>query len=235
MMYVQPSANWNTGMDNSVRAMTADMRHIELISENVTGLGTPGYQAKRVVRRPFVEYLGAESVEHVVDTRLGRLRQTGRGEDFGLASEGYFQVFDAQSGMTRLTRDGRSQFDTEGYMRTATGEHFLNSQGSPIKLPNAPQDAGKQLKIEVDGSISYRNHETGELEAHGRLNVVTKAGNKPERVEVFQMHTEDGNVTLQEEFLEIIPPRRYFEANSQIFKIQSESLQRMLQELGRAT
>jgi flagellar basal-body rod protein FlgF len=235
MMYVQSSGNWVSGMNTSVRSMTADMRHIELISENISGLGVPGYQARRAVRRPFVEHLGAETIEHVVDTRLGRLRQTGRGEDVGLASEGYFQVFDAQTGITRLTRDGRSQFDAEGYMRTATGEHFLNAQGSPVKLPNAPQDAGKQLKIDVDGSITYRNHETGQLQGYGRLNIVTKAGNTPERVEVFQMHTEDGNVTLQEEFLEIIPPRRYFEANSQIFKIQSESLQRMLQELGRAT
>jgi flagellar basal-body rod protein FlgF len=234
-MYVQPSGNWNTGIYTSIRSMTADMRHLELIAENVTGLGTPGYQAKRIVRRPFVEYLGAESVEQIRDTRMGRLRQTGRGEDFALASEGYFQVFDAKAGITRLTRDGRSQIDGEGYLRTTTGEHFLNAHGSPIRFPSVPEDAGKQVKIDLDGSITYRDHATGALKALGRLNVVTPAGNRPEQVEIYQMHTEDGNVTLQEEFMELIPPRRYFEANSQIFKLQGEALQRMLQELGRAS
>jgi flagellar basal body rod protein FlgG len=64
--------------------------------------------------------------------------------------------------------------------------------------------------------------------------VVSEAGTRPEKVEILHLHTEDGNVMIQEEFMEMVPTRRYFEANSQVFKIQSESLQRLLQELGRA-
>ena len=228
------SSSFEAGMFNSIRSMTADMKHMQLISENVSKAGLSGFQANRVIRRPFVEHLGVASIEHVKDTRVGRLRQTGKGEDFALATQGYFQVLDPHTGQISLTRDGRSQIDAQGYMRSRQGQHFLDGSGNPIKLPEVPQDAGKQLKIDEDGTITYRSHQSGNYTPVGRLSIVSEAGNPPEKVEVIQMHVEDGNVMIQEEFMEMVPTRRYFEANSQVFKMQSESLQRMLQELGRA-
>jgi flagellar basal body rod protein FlgG len=228
------SSSFDSGMFNSIRAMTADLKHMEVLSENVSKSGLPGFQATRVVRRPFAEILGVSSVETVKDKRLGRLRQTGAGEDFALASDGYFELLNPQTGRITLTRDGRSQIDRHGYIRSETGLHFLDASGNPLKLPEKPTDAGKQLKIDEDGSITFRSNVSGKYQAIGRLGVVTEAGQRPQTVEVVQMHTEDGNVMIQEEFMEMVPTRRFFEANSQIFKVQSESLQRMLQELGRA-
>jgi flagellar basal body rod protein FlgG len=228
------NTGFENGMLNSVRAMTADLKQMELLSENVSKSGLPGFQANRVVRRPFAELLGVESIEKVKDQRVGRLRQTGYGEDFALGTEGYFQLLNPQTGAITLTRDGRSQIDAKGYMRSQTGEHFLDATGNPIQLPEKPADAGKQLKIDEDGSITFRSLNSGTYTAVGRLGVVSEAGTRPEKVEILHLHTEDGNVMIQEEFMEMVPTRRYFEANSQVFKIQSESLQRLLQELGRA-
>ncbi|XVJ50615.1 MAG: hypothetical protein HEQ32_00370 [Vampirovibrio sp.] len=228
------NTGFENGMFNSVRAMTADLKQMELLSENVSKSGLPGFQANRVVRRPFAELLGVESVEKVKDQRVGRLRQTGYGEDFALGTEGYFQLLNPQTGAVTLTRDGRSQIDAKGYMRSQTGEHFLDATGNPIQLPEKPADAGKQIKIDEDGSVTFRSLNSGTYTAVGRLGVVSEAGTRPEKVEILHLHTEDGNVMIQEEFMEMVPTRRYFEANSQVFKIQSESLQRLLQELGRA-
>jgi flagellar basal body rod protein FlgG len=228
------SSSFDAGMFGSIRAMTADMKHMEILTQNVSKSGLPGFQANRVVRRPFAEVLGVASVETMKDKRVGRLRQTGVGEDFALATEGYFQLLDPKTGRITLTRDGRSQISIEGYMTSQNGLHFLDASGNPIKLPEKPMDAGKQLKIDEDGSITFRSDVSGKYQAFGRLGVVTEAGQRPDKVDVVQMHTEDGNVMIQEEFMEMVPTRRFFEANSQIFKVQSESLQRMLQELGRA-
>jgi flagellar basal-body rod protein FlgF len=232
-MFVTPRS-YEEGMTASVRSMTGDMQHLELLTENASKLGIPGYQANRVVRRPFVEHLGVESVEHVKDQRLGRLRQTGRGEDFALQTPGYFQILNPDRQTVTLTRDGRGQIDSNGFLVTATGEHFLDDAGSPVKFPNKPTDAGKQLKIDADGTLTFLDPKSGKITPHGRLSVVTESGQRPDRVLITPMHLEEGNVTLQEEFLAILPVRRYFEANSQVFKMQSEALQRMLQELGRA-
>lgn len=222
------------GMQASVLAMTADIKHLQILSENLGKLGMAGYQGKHVVRRPFIEHLGAETIETVADTTLGRLRQTGSGEDFALGSEGYFQTFNPNTGQISLTRSGKSSIDKDGYMRTITGEHYLDAHGDPIKLPNRPVDPAKQLKIDEDGSITYLDQNGQKYDAIGKLGIVNEAGNRPEHPMVYHLHLEEGNVTLQEQFLEIVPTKRYFEANSQVFKLQSEALQRMLQELGRA-
>jgi flagellar basal-body rod protein FlgF len=231
-MYVTPTG-FTGGMNANVLAMTADIKHLGIISENLSKLGMPGYQGKQVVRRPFIEHLGAETIESVADTRLGRLRQTGSGEDFALGSEGYFQTFNPNTGQVSLTRSGQSSIDQDGYMRTITGQHYLDAHGDPIKFPNRPVDPAKQVKIDEDGTITYLDQQGRKYDAIGKLGIVNEAGNRPEHPMVYHLHLEEGNITLQEQFLQIVPTKRYFEANSQVFKLQGEALQRMLQELGR--
>jgi flagellar basal-body rod protein FlgF len=68
----------------------------------------------------------------------------------------------------------------------------------------------------------------------GRLAVVTETGEPAGKVDVKQRMVEDSNVFLQREFTEMMPIRRNFEANRQLFIMQSDSLSRMIQELGRA-
>ena len=69
----------------------------------------------------------------------------------------------------------------------------------------------------------------------GQLSVVASNGSITTDIDVRQGFTEDSNVTLQSEFFNIIPVRRNFEANRQLYIIQNDELSKTIQELGKAT
>mgnify|MGYP006200332063 CR=1 FL=1 len=67
----------------------------------------------------------------------------------------------------------------------------------------------------------------------GALGVVSQDGSTAAEVDVKQGYVEDSNVYLQKEYTSIMPVRRQFEANRQLFIMQSDQLSKMIQELGR--
>ena len=142
---------------------------------------------------------------------------------------------DAKTGAIKLTRDGRTIVNKEGYLTLATsGGYFLDANGTKIKFNTVPTNFEKQVKIDTDGTISYLNPLAGEAKAVGKLSVVQVDGSKLEKPKVAQGYLEDSNVMLAKEFTALVPIRREFEANRQFFLIQSDSLSRMIQELGKA-
>jgi len=223
------------GMYATTRSMAGNMRAMEIHSQNISNFGIPGYQGKEALRRKFVEHLGVQSIDEYTNTEVGRIRQTGIHTDLALTEAGFFQVQDAKTGAVKLTRDGRTIVNKEGYLTLATsGGYFLDANGTKIKFNTVPTNFEKQVKIDTDGSISYINPLAGESKAVGKLSVVQVDGSKLEKPKVAQGYLEDSNVMLAKEFTALVPIRREFEANRQFFLIQSDSLSRMIQELGKA-
>lgn len=225
--------NSEDGMAIAARSMAASMALIGLHSENIANSGVPGYQAKRPVQRPFIEYLGVNSVEYSVSEEVGRVRHSGQASDFALSSEGYFQLFDARSGQVQTTRDGRAMVDKEGFLRNLQGAYFLDPSGSRIQFPTVPTNFAEQVKVERDGKIIYHDPASQTTVGVGQFSVVSATGGPVSKVDVAQGFVEDSNVFLAREFAGVLPKRRDFEANSNLFKLQSGNLQRMIQELGR--
>lgn len=222
------------GMFVAARSMAAYMEAMSVHADNIAHYAVPGYQAQKPIVRSFVEHLGPGAVERATSETIGRLRRTGQPTDLALESEGYFQLLDPATGMVQTTRDGRMTIDKDGYLLSMDGQrHFLDTGGNPLKLPKLPSDPANQLKVDRNGVVTFYNRYGGDMTPVGRLAVVSGKGGPLSEVAISQGTVEDSNVFLAEEFASILPKRREFEANRQVFILQSDSLSRMIQELGR--
>ena len=65
-----------------------------------------------------------------------------------------------------------------------------------------------------------------------RLSVVTAEGSVIPTPDVKQGYLEYSNVAIQQEFFEMVPIRRNFEANRQMFLLQSSLLSSAIEQLG---
>ena len=68
----------------------------------------------------------------------------------------------------------------------------------------------------------------------GKIAVVSSEGAIVTEPCVEQQCLEYSNVSLQQEFMELVPVKRNFDANRQLFMLQNSKLSRAIQELGSA-
>jgi flagellar basal body rod protein FlgG len=223
----------NDGMTISAKAMHTQMALLNVHTDNIACYGTPGYQKKESVVTSFAEYLGPNAVDTVTNTEIGRVRRSGYPLDVALNTKGYFQRLSA-SGAVELTRDGRFQLDKDGYLRSVDNKQILSAAGTPLRLTTIPGNLEKGLKITPNGEVMVYDQRTGNAVSMGHLGIANENGTAASEVDVKQGYVEDSNVMLQQEYMAIMPLRREFEANRQMFIMQNDQLSRMIQELGRA-
>lgn len=221
------------GLAISTRAMTATLHQMAMHTDNVAHYGVPGYHRKDPVITQFVEYLGANAIDETISEEIGRIRRTDNPLDVALNTPGYFQKVDMTNGRIEETRDGRMKLDGEGNLLAIDNKPILSTEGAPIQLPFIPHSIKEDVSITPEGTIKVFNRETGNTLTVATLNVVTPEGTPIKDVDMRQGHVEDSNVFLQNEFSRLLPLRRQFEANRQLFLIQSDNLSRTIQELGR--
>jgi len=232
-MVLRGYAYANDGLTISLKGMHTQMSVLNVHTDNIANYAIPGYQRKEPVVTSFVEFLGPNAVDQATNTEIGRLRRSGNPLDMALASKGYFQRINAQ-GAVELTRDGRFQLDKDGVLRSLDGKSILAADGTPMKFSIIPPDLEKSVKVVSNGEVQVYNRKTGKMVSMGHLGIANETGSPANKVDVKQGYVEDSNVMLQQEYMAIMPVRREFEANRQMFIMQNDSLSRMIQELGRA-
>ena len=221
------------GMTISMKAMHTQMSLLNIHTDNIASYAVPGYQKKNPVVTSFAELLGPNAVDSATSTEIGRLRKSGYPLDVALNSKGYFQKLNAYGGVD-LTRDGRFRLDKDGYLRAMDGKRILSAAGLPIKFSVIPEDLEKSVKITPNGEVKVYDSQKGTIVGMGTLGIANEQGAAAGEVDVKQGYVEDSNVMLQDEYMAIMPLRREFEANRQMFILQNDNLSRMIQELGRA-
>lgn len=217
------------GLTTAIKAMQVQSSLIDIANDNVTGFDKVGYQRKEAVVSSFTEYLGVNGVSTTVDDKVGRLTATGNPLDLALATKGYFQVQSKEG--VKLTRDGRFKLDKNGNLLTLDDLKVLSNSGSPLKLSIIPENL-KEIVINKKGNISVLNKNTKKLEDMGNIGVVDANGSVVLNQEVRQGYNEYSNVSLEREFLGMMSPIRNFDANRQIFMIESSNLSKTISQLG---
>jgi flagellar basal body rod protein FlgG len=215
----------------SVRGMTEQLYLMNVYTDNIAYGNTPGYQRKIPVVTTFAEHLGWQGVDIATDTSIGQNYRTGHVLDVALSSKGYFQKLQSD-GRVELTRDGRFQLDKEGNLLSVDKMPVLSRDGVPIKLPTIP-DQMNRIKINQDGWIEVINPQAGTSDKIAQIGVAMQNGDKLAKPEMHQGFVEASNVFMYEEPIGLVPPRRNFAANRQIFLMHSQSLTRLIQEMGR--
>ena len=217
------------GMKASIRAMHVQTEILGMINENVSGFDKVGFQRREPVVSSFTEYIGVHGLSNTIDDQVGRIMVSRNPLDIAMANKGYFQVETPEG--VKLTRDGRFKLDKEGNLLNIMDQKVLSDAGMPIKLPIVP-DNPSEVIVNSKGKISVFDKETGALVDAGYLGIVDSNGLAVLNPDVKQGYNEHSNVILQNEFMSIKPVVRNFEANRQIFLMESTNLQKVISQLG---
>lgn len=132
------------------RYLSADVRALGTLSQNVANLTTPGYRAVQRVER-FGDALDAVTR---VDRRDGALIHTGRPLDLALQGNGFFQVM--LGDQVYLTRSGQFELNAAGELVDGQGRVVQGADG-PITL------ASDAVTIGEDGAIREGTDTVGQL------------------------------------------------------------------------
>jgi flagellar basal-body rod protein FlgF len=218
----------DSGLTASIRAMHLDSELIGISNENIGGFDKVGYQRREAVVSSFAEFLGVHALSVTRDDKVGRIAISENPLDIALANKGYFQTKDKNG--VKLTRDGRFQLAKDGSLVTLENAQVLSNSGTPIIFPYIPQDL-KQIKIDKTGKISMFDENTGKVKVIGHLGVVDHQGIAVMEPNVKQGYNEFSNVSLQEEFLTMMPVIKNFDANRQMFMLQNSVLGKTISQL----
>ena len=147
--------------------LLAQQRNIDLISNNLVNLETPGYRTERMVFTTFQHelmirkeawsrtFIGTGSPITLVDDAItlhhsGLYQDTGFPFDFAIDGPGYFLV-QGNGDQPFLTRGGEFNMDTEGFLILPGTGRVLGTDGNPIQVKNA------QFTVLMDGTINNEN------------------------------------------------------------------------------
>lgn len=238
-------------------SMLTQNRKLNVISNNLTNVSTPGYKSDELVSGTFKEgllsmtsnsTLGArgESLgntsmitvpyETVTDFTEGSLQDTGGNFDFAIAGDGFFKI-QGENGPV-YTRNGSFMIDNQGYL-TLKGIGRVLSNNNPIYLPT------DNINVESDGTIT---------DASGaqiaKLNVVVfdstdglkkntngmftadgegKAGN----TNLLWKYVETSNVDPISEMTAMLASQRTLQSAAQVLKIYDEISAKAATEIGK--
>ena len=151
------------GLYVSLSAEVALERRLETIADNVANMNTVGYRATGVSFKSEMAKAGdarlsyASSGSDFISRRLGGLTKTDNSLDFAVQGDGWFGIETPQG--PAYTRDGRTQIDESGTLRTLTGDPILDAGGAPILVDSA---AGP-LNVSADGMITQNGRQVAAL------------------------------------------------------------------------
>ncbi|MGN0018471.1 MAG: flagellar basal body rod C-terminal domain-containing protein [Candidatus Gastranaerophilaceae bacterium] len=220
-----------SSLKTAIKAMQVQTALMANVSENVTGFDKVGYQRKESVISSFTEYLGVDGLSTVVDDTVGRLTTTDNALDLAIATKGYFQV-QTPDGI-KITRDGRFKIDVNGNFLDLENNKVLSNTGVPIKFNKIPEKPSDVI-VNTRGAISLFDRKTKKMTKIGTLGIVDQNGVGIVNPQIQQGYTEASNVALQNEFMSLMPIKRNFEANRQMFLIGNSTLQKAISQLGQA-
>jgi flagellar basal-body rod protein FlgG len=191
--------------------------------------------------------LGTRAASNEIIFAQGTFAQTGNPLDLAIQGNGFFQVLQP-NGNLAYTRDGSFQLDQNGNIVTANG-NLLQPQ---ITIPSNAQN----VTIAQDGTVSYTMPNQTAAQKAGQIQLAlfqnpaglnsignnlytpTDASGNPQVAApgsseglgtVMQGYTEQSNVDVVQEFVDLIQSQRAYEANSRVVKAADEMYQQVNQ------
>ncbi|MCI8506047.1 MAG: flagellar hook-basal body protein [Lachnospiraceae bacterium] len=193
------------GFYNLVSGMLTQSRNLNVVSNNMVNVQTPGYKNDTMVSTTFQEEMlkrtgrwgdsdEADLIESskiitasetYVDYTQGSFEATGGVYDFALSGNGFFCI-QTNDGQTRYTRNGSFAVDNEGYLVLNDQGRVLGTNGQPIQIGN------EEFLVDSKGRITSRSaYINGTLQGNtaefGTLRVV-------DFVDYDQLHREDNGL-----------------------------------------
>lgn len=246
--------NLDTIANNLANASTAGFRRRrlqfqDLLYQNMVMPGTAATQQTTVAAGLQIG-LGSRSAASEIIQLQGDLSQTGNPLDLTIEGQGFFQVT-LPTGETAYTRSGTFHMDAQGNVVTADG----NPMEPSLTIPQG----ASSITIGTDGTVSVTlagqqaAQQVGNIQLAlfanpGGLNSVGKnlflattasgdpivgtPGGSEGLGELQQGYLEQSNVSVVDEFIQMIVAQRSYEANSRVVRAADEMFQ-LVNNLGR--
>ena len=243
------------GLYNLTSGVLTQNRNLNVISNNMVNVSTPGYKKDTMVSSTFRDEVlyrsgnkgqgGSAEIgtvsriraaqETLVNYEQGAFEETGNPLDLAVATEGFFEI-QGQNGLM-YTRNGSFILDDEGYL-SLPGAGRVMGIGGEILLNN------DRVNIDFEGNISDDNGVN-----LGRIRLVdfdnydnlqrNKAGyftggNPREVSGAFVQRTiEKSNVSVVDQMTSMMSSQRAIQSAAQVIKIYDQLLGKATTEIGR--
>lgn len=204
------------------------MLRLNVQGNNIANVNTYGYKGEKpsfqrlmygMIRGQEAQIprgTGGKVSGTVTDLSDGIMMETGREQDYAIAGDGYFALYEPSTGEISYTRDGSftlsmyQEPDEEGvlqkvyYLSDGEGRQVLDTMGYPIVVtdPLARQPVGTFVFIYEDG---LRHAGGGRFTAEGKSQEVWVGNAK-----VVQGFLEGSNVDLATEISKVIEAQRSY-------------------------
>lgn len=231
--------------------MITQNRVMNVISNNMTNVSTPGYKSDKIVEGTFRDELiyrydkagrtpvGTVSrvntaAERITNYTEGGIRQTDSLLDFALTGRGFFAI-QTNNGVV-YTRDGSFNLDDQGYLTLPGVGRVLGTNGL-IRLTT------DKVAVDSQGNITDQNG----LQNFGQLQVVDFAdynqltkitggvfraqggAQNAQNVQISQKYLEDSNVSMINEMTSMMSGQRLLQSSSQVLRMYDQLISRMAQ------
>ena len=232
-------ANANTTGYKARRAQFQDLLYQKIVQ--------PGAAAGQATTVPagLQLGLGTKSTSNEIIFTQGNFSQTDNPLDVVIQGNGFFQILQG-NGELAYTRDGSFQLDKDG--------NLVDSNGNLVQPQITIPAAAQSVTIAPDGTVSYLlpNQTTatkgGQIQLAGFQNpaglnslgsnlyqptdasgqpILGNPGGTDGLGTLLQGYTEQSNVSVVQEFINLIVAQRAYEANSKVVKAADEMSQQV--------
>lgn len=247
------------GLYLSAEGAEAQSRRMEVISNNLANVNTPGFKRDLAVFEARyaeaniqgLDQPGSGSIndigggiyvrETATDFTMGPLKNTTIPTDFAVRGEGFFMI--DKDGEELLTRAGDFQITSEGALVTQQGYPVLDSTGNPVTISTrkGPWQLTDNGSINQDGRLQplalVKTESLDQLQKVSEnlfrpLSKTTPIETSDRRV--VSGFLEQSGVSATLETMQLIEASRAFEANVALIRHQDEMLNGLVNRALRA-
>jgi flagellar basal-body rod protein FlgG len=188
--------------------------------------------------------LGVKLGEVYTDFKQGSLRYTGNTFDLALEGNGFFNLsVENKNGdiTTKYSRDGSFTMTEDGSIVDQNGNHLMGDSGEisvPLDTADISVDSGGNIfadgvfagKIKITDFEDYRY-----LKKQGDTMYVTLDGaaETPTNATIEQGYTEQSNVNIVQEMVDMISVTRAYEANQKMIQAVDATLDMAVNSVGK--
>jgi flagellar basal-body rod protein FlgG len=243
----------NSGMYSAISGNIAAMDKLDVISNNLANINTPGFKKDKMTFEVVLSGAGAQPAvpmgktadpiiqkENIyTDFSAGPVKESGNTFDLAIDGSGFFTV-STPNGVA-YTRQGNFHLTADGTLVTTDGYPVMG-QGGEIKVTGSRVEINTKGEITVDGN------------AAGAINLVdfpqpynlTKSGSalfvqaNPQQAaptastaQVRQGYLEGANVDPISEMVQMIETNRYFEACQRVIQGYDTMASKASSDLGK--
>lgn len=229
--------SYDYGFVEAAHATQMQQHHLDIISNNLSNVSTPGFKGDRLVFSHLMDRQTKTAYEQ------GSLKATENPLDVAITGNGFFRVQTDKG--PRLTRDGSFKMLGDGSLVTSGGLKVLDLGGQPITLN--PQ--GPPVHIDDVGNIYQGVEQLGTLavvDVTDKKTLVKEGANlfagqegKPPVTtpatdySLLQGHVEMANVDVLTEMVGMINAHRNFESYQKALQAMQDMDNRAVSQVGK--